>query len=83
MQIAALVLGILSLLGFLVAFLPCVGWFNWFNIPFAIIGLIIGIISLAAAEPGESKTTGIAGLVCCSFAIVIGAIRLFIGGGIF
>ncbi len=82
MQIAALVLGVLSLLGFLVAFIPCLGWFNWFNIPFAVIGLVIGIIALANAEPMENKSAGIAGIVCCAIAIVIGGARLLLGGGL-
>ena len=82
MQVAALVLGILSLLGFLVAFIPCLGGFNWCKIPFAVIGLVFGIIALANAEPYESKGAGIAAVVCCAVAIVIGGARLLLGGGI-
>lgn len=81
MQVLSLVWGILAILGMLVAFFPCVGWMNWFNIPFSGVGLIIGIIALAQAPP-EKKGMAVAGTVLCAIAVVLGAIRLILGGGI-
>ncbi|MBK6504753.1 MAG: hypothetical protein IPG02_03600 [Ignavibacteria bacterium] len=66
-----LILGILSALGMLLAFIPLLGWLNWINIPFAIIGLIFSVIS---------KSKG--GTVLCIVAIIFGMIRLALGGGI-
>lgn len=81
MGIAALVLGVLAAIGMTIAFIPCLGWLNWLNIPFAMIGLIISIIAVSGNSPDKNK--GLAGLILCSMAIVLGAFRLMIGGGIF
>jgi hypothetical protein len=55
----------------LLGFIPLLGWFNWLNIPFAIIGLIISAI-------GKSNE----GMVLCGIAVLVGIIRLVLGGGI-
>jgi hypothetical protein len=81
MPVLSLVWGILALLGMFIGFLPCVGWLNWLNIPFAVCGLIISIV--AYARPGsEGKGAALAGLVCCAAAVIIGGIRLVMGGGV-
>jgi hypothetical protein len=82
MKTTSLVLGIISIFGMLFAFIPCLGIFNWLNIPFAMIGLIISI--LAYNEEDESpKGNAIGGIFMCAIAIFFGSIRLIIGGGIF
>lgn len=82
MKTASLVFGILSTIGMMNAFIPCFGWLNWFNIPFAVIGLILGLIALGTRNEGESNEKAIAGIVLCIISIIIGIIRLNIGGGI-
>ena len=81
MQVVALVWGILALLGLGVAFIPCLGWMNWLNIPFALVGLVIGIVALNNAPP-DKKGVATGGVVLCAIAVLLGAIRLFLGGGI-
>ena len=81
MQVLCLVWGILSLIGFLVALFPCLGSLNWLNIPFSGIGLIISIIATVTGQPGN-KGMSVVGIVLCAIAIVIGLIRLILGGGI-
>jgi len=54
---------------------------NWGVIPFAIAGLVVGIIGVATVR--KSNRLGVAAIVLCSIATVIGAIRLNIGGGFF
>lgn len=71
MQIFGLILGIISALGMMLAFIPLLGWLNWINIPFAIVGLIISVVS---------KSKG--GIILCSVAILLGMMRLSLGGGI-
>ncbi len=83
MQFISLIWGIISIAGMLVGFIPCLGAYNWINIPFAAVGLIISIISIVNAKPGESKGSGTAGLIMCLGALIFGAIRLAMGGGIF
>jgi hypothetical protein len=81
MQILSLVWGILALLGFFVAFIPCLGWLNWLNIPFAIAGLILSIIAFASGLPGRRGFSA-AGIVLCLIAVFIGAKRLVWGAGV-
>jgi hypothetical protein len=82
MKIASLVLGILSAVGMIIGFFPCLGALNWIVIPFAGIGLIISVIAVTQTKEGESKGNAIAGLILCSVALLFGLIRLFMGGGI-
>jgi len=81
MQTISLIWGILAVIGMLVGFIPCVGAFNWLNIPFAGVGVIISAIALGTSKD-PSKAKSIAGLICCIVAILFGFIRLVIGGGV-
>lgn len=82
MQIIGLLWGILSVVGMIVGFIPCLGAYNWINIPFAAVGLIFSIIGVANAQTGESRSSGTAGIIMCGAAVIFGAIRLSIGGGL-
>jgi hypothetical protein len=65
----------------LLAFVPLLGWGNWFMIPFAVVGAILAAIGIALTAPanrGRAKT----GLVLNVVAIVIGGVRLLLGGGL-
>lgn len=81
MQTLTLIWGILSIVGMGVAFFPCFGSFNWINIPFSGVGLIVSIIAFASKNK-EKKGGSIAGIVCCGIAILFGIIRLVAGGGV-
>lgn len=81
MVVLSLVWGILAIVGMFVAFMPCLGSLNWLNIPFSMIGLIISIVAMNGA-PQSERGKAIAGLVCCAVAIVVGLMRLALGGGI-
>jgi hypothetical protein len=70
-NITSLIIGFVALICAMVAFLPLLGWLNWFIIPLAIIGAGIGVIS-----------RGTAGRNLNLLVILIGAIRLSLGGGI-
>jgi hypothetical protein len=82
MQIISLIWGILAVIGMLIGFIPCLGAYNWINIPFAVVGLIISIIAALNADPLDSKSSATAGIVMCSVAIAFGLARLALGGGI-
>lgn len=82
MQILSLVWGILSVVGMVVAFFPCLGSLNWINIPFSVIGLIVSIVALSKVKPEEKKGSAITGIVCCGIAVLFGLIRLIMGGGV-
>lgn len=78
MQLLALVWGMLAMLGLAVGFLPCLGALNWLNIPFAIIGLIISVVSVTKAPVGQ-RGAGTAGLVLNLMAVLLGFLRLMAG----
>ena len=80
MNILNIIWGSLAILGMIFGFIPCFGAFNWINIPFAGIGVILGIVGIAVEK--DSKGGSIAGLIMCSAAVVFGAIRLLLGGGV-
>ena len=80
LSIFSLVWGILATLGLAVAFIPCFGSLNYLNIPFAVFGLLFSILAIVLSS---KKELAIAGSLLCAVAILIGAIRLVMGFGIF
>lgn len=72
LNIVALLIGLVALVSAAIAFLPLLGWANWLILPLAVVGAGIGQLS------GGSK----AGRNLCLVVILIGALRLMLGGGI-
>ena len=70
-NLISLIIGAVALLLALVAFLPLLGWANWLIIPLAIVGAVIGAV-------GPAKT----GRNLNLFVILVGIVRLSLGGGI-
>jgi hypothetical protein len=70
-NIASLIIGVVALVFAIIAFLPLLGWANWLIIPLAVIGAGIGLLS-----------RGTAGRNLNLLVIVIGVVRLMLGGGI-
>ena len=64
-------LGIIALLVTLVAFIPLLGILNWVAIPLSIIFLIICVL----IKSDNGKTL-------CIVSIIVGILRLLLGGGI-
>ncbi|MCS7042562.1 MAG: hypothetical protein NZR01_07200 [Bryobacteraceae bacterium] len=77
----SLVWGILAAVGMIIAFFPCLGSLNWLNIPFSALGLIFSIVAVATSKQPQ-KGAGVAGIVLCALAMILGLIRLALGGGI-
>ncbi|MEO7503953.1 MAG: hypothetical protein ABIT69_02095 [Sphingomicrobium sp.] len=71
LNLVSLIIGFVALLLAALAFLPLLGWANWLIIPLALIGAGIGALGLG--KSGRNLNL---------FVIVIGIIRLSIGGGI-
>jgi hypothetical protein len=70
-NIVSLIIGAIALILVIVAFIPLLGWANWFIIPLAIIGLAFGAMS--------DRTSGRnLNLV----VIAAGVVRLMLGGGL-
>jgi len=71
LNLLSLIVGAIALVLGILAFFPLLGWGYWLIIPFALLGLGLGVVS--------NKTSGRnLNLV----VIVIGVIRLIMGGGI-
>ena len=67
----SLVFGLIALVLVVIAFIPLLGWANWIIIPIAIVGLALGAMS--------DKTSG---RNLNIVVIVVGVVRLMLGGGI-
>lgn len=82
MGLISLIWGIVAIAWMVIAFIPLLGWGNWFVIPFAAIGAIIAAIGILFTSPGNrgrAKT----GLLLNVLVIIVGVLRLSLGGGIF
>ena len=71
LNIVSLIIGLVALLFAVVAFIPFFGILNWLIVPLALIGAGIGAMS-------QSNTGRNLNLV----VILIGVLRLWLGGGI-
>ena len=72
LNIASILVGIVALLGAVVAFIPLLGWANWLLIPIALVGAGIGALSGRTS----GRNFNLVVLVVCF-------LRLMLGGGIF
>lgn len=71
LNIISIIIGLIALLAVALAFIPLLGWANWLIIPFAVIGLLLGLFS----KENSGRNLNIV-------VIIIGVIRLWLGGGI-
>jgi hypothetical protein len=70
-NIVSLIIGAVALVCAMIAFLPRLGWLNWLIIPLALIGAGLGVVSRSTS--GRNLNL---------FVIVVGIVRLMLGGGI-
>ena len=71
-NLVSLIIGFVALIFAVVAFIPFLGWANWLIVPLAIIGAAVGVLS-----------RGTAGRNLNLFVILVGIVRLMMGGGFF
>ncbi|WP_340264285.1 hypothetical protein [Sphingobium mellinum] len=72
LNILSVLIGLATLVLMIPAILPFVGILNWLLVPMALFGALIGMLS--------SRNSG---RNFCLFIAAFGALRLFLGGGIF
>ncbi len=72
LNLISVAIGLVTLVLGLVAFVPFFGWMNWLVIPIGIVGAAVGAMS--SSNSGRNLNLVL---------IVIFAIRLSLGGGIF
>ena len=71
LNIVSLIIGVVALICTAVAFIPLLGWANWLIVPLAVIGAGIGAMS--SSTSGRNLNLVV---------VVIGILRLMLGGGI-
>ena len=71
LNIVSLIIGVVALVCTAVAFIPFLGWANWLIVPLAVIGAGVGAMS--GSNSGRNLNLVV---------IVIGVLRLMLGGGI-
>ena len=71
LNLVSLIIGIVALVFAVIAFIPPFGAANWLIIPLALIGAVIGMAS--SSNAGRNLNL---------FVIVVGVVRLMLGGGI-
>jgi hypothetical protein len=72
LNVLSVLIGLFALLFMIPAFLPFLGIANWLLVPIALFGALIGMLS-----------TRNSGRNFCLLVAAFGALRLFLGGGIF
>jgi hypothetical protein len=71
LNILSIVLGCFALMLSIPAFIPLLGWANWLILPFALVGLVFGVLSDRNAGRNINLVV-----------LVVGIARLWLGGGI-
>ncbi|HLL29581.1 MAG TPA: hypothetical protein VK403_01165 [Allosphingosinicella sp.] len=71
LNILSLLIGAIALLFAVPAFIPLLGWMNWLVVPVALVGLALGLASRRTS--GRNLNL---------FVIVVGIVRLILGGGV-
>ena len=71
LNLVSLIIGVVALVFAVIAFLPLLGWANWLIIPLAVVGAAVGM----AARGNAGRNLNL-------FVIVVGVLRLMLGGGI-
>lgn len=71
LNLVSLLIGAVALLLAVPAFIPLLGWMNWLIVPMALLGLAIGLVS--GRTSGRNLNLAV---------IVVGVVRLMLGGGL-
>lgn len=71
LNILSILVGLVAALLAFIGLIPLLGWVNWFMLPVAFVGLVIGLLS--GSNGGRNL---------CMVVIIIGILRLMLGGGI-
>ena len=80
MGLISVLWGIVAMVWMIVALIPLIGITNWLLIPFAAVGAVIAAIGLLFTREGN-RGRAKAGLLLNVAVIVVGVIRLGLGGG--
>ena len=71
LNLVSIIVGLVAAVCAVVAFFPLLGWANWLIVPLALVGAGIG----AASSSNSGRNLNL-------FVVVVGILRLMLGGGI-
>ncbi|ASP29790.1 MAG: hypothetical protein VXY04_05240 [Pseudomonadota bacterium] len=72
LNLLSILFGLVSLVIVIPATIPLLGWANWLALPLIVIGVVLG--QLSSSDGGRNF---------CLIVLLIAAVRLTLGGGIF
>jgi hypothetical protein len=72
LNLLSILFGLISLVIVIPATIPLLGWANWLALPLIVIGVVLG--QLSSSDGGRNF---------CLIVLLIAAVRLTLGGGIF
>lgn len=72
LNILSIIIGLLSLIIVIPAQIPLLGALNWIALPFVVLGVILG--QLSSSNGGRNF---------CLIVLLVAAVRLMLGGGVF
>lgn len=61
--------------------IPCLGWLNWFVIISAIAVKVVCWVAIFTEKNTKGRNKALIGLVLVALALIIGGVRLVVGGG--
>ena len=67
----SILVGLIAAFLAIFAFLPFLGWAYWLIVPIALVGLLLGVLS--SSTSGRNLNI---------FVVIVGIVRLMLGGGI-
>ncbi|MEE3154266.1 MAG: hypothetical protein VX309_01915 [Pseudomonadota bacterium] len=72
LNLLSILFGLVSLVIVIPATIPLLGWANWLALPLIVIGVVLG--QLSSSDGGRNF---------CLIVLLIAAVRMTLGGGIF
>ena len=67
-NLLSILVGVLVFFGAIIGFIPLFGWFNWFLIPVALFGLVLGALS----SYRSGRNLNLVLLVFCALRLMLG-----------
>jgi hypothetical protein len=80
MSALSVAIGALCIIATLITLIPCISFLYWVPLPFAVVGAILGILSVFTRPEGGTRAS-IIGVILCMATCIIGMIRLVMAGG--
>lgn len=75
------IIGIVSLCVMVLGLVPCLGWLNWFTIGGSLAALILSYLAFSGTKLPAISSKARTGMILGAIALIVGGLRLKLGGG--